>query len=453
MTHLAHDPTKQPDGRTALELGRVLPHTASVNEEGHLCVGGIDLVKFARREGTALYVMDDDDVRMRLRRYRKSLENSGLDAQLVYAGKAFLTRYMAQLVNEEGAWLDVSSGGELHLALAAGFPAAHIIEHGNNKTPSELAEAIDAKVGRIAVDCFEELERLDVLAAERGCVQPIVLRLKPEVIADTHEFVVTGAVDSKFGFGISDGAALQAVLRARQLKHLDLKGLHVHIGSQIFAVDSYARTIETVIAFIVLLRDEYGLLFEEFNLGGGLGIAYMPDDEPVATEEFIADCVSRLKELCAAHGLPLPRFFVEPGRSIVANAGVTLYTVGAIKDLPGVRTYVAIDGGMTDNIRTVLYDAHYEAVIANKAALPRTRIVTLAGKHCESGDVVAIDTALQAPEAGDIVCVFGTGAYCYTMASNYNKQPRPAVFFVRDGRERLVVRRETYDDLLNCDII
>ncbi|MDR2713930.1 MAG: diaminopimelate decarboxylase [Coriobacteriales bacterium] len=452
MAHLAHDPNKEPDERTTLELGAVLPQTAAVNKSGNLCVGGVDLVELARKNGTAAYVMDEDHVRSQLRSYRTAFAQSDIEAEVVFAGKAFLARAMAKLVNGEKCWLDVSSGGELHVALAAAFPAENIITHGSNKTPSELVEALAAGVGRIAVDSFEELERVNNLAAERNVVQNIFLRIKPGIVADTHEFIVTGAEDSKFGFGITDGAAKKAVLRAMELANVELKGLHVHIGSQIFSLTSFESTIDVMMKFMAELYDEHGIELEEFDLGGGLGIAYAPEDEPASIEDFVACIAAALKEHCKIRGLSLPRLFVEPGRSVVANAGVTLYTVGNIKDLPEIRTYVAIDGGMTDNIRTALYDAHYEAVVANKANEPRDCVVTLAGKHCESGDVVAIDTSLQTPEVGDIVCVLGTGAYCYTMASNYNKQVRPAVYFVRDGSERLVVRRETYDDLLNCDI-
>jgi len=452
MAHLAHDPNKMPDGRTALDLMAVLPQTASLNEKGNLCVGGVDLVDLARSKGTALYVMDEEHVRTQLRRYCTAFDALGIDAHVAFAGKAFVTRYMAQIVNEEGCWLDISSGGELHLALAAGFPAAHIIAHGNNKTTNELTEAITARVGRIAIDSFEELERVNALAIEQGTTQPIFLRIKPGIKADTHEFIVTGSEDSKFGFGLTDGTAFAAAIRAHEMEGVQLKGLHVHIGSQIFKIDSFEHTLDTMVGIIARLFEEQGITIEEFDLGGGLGVAYAPEHKPPSIEEFVARVSAALLTQCKARGLIIPQFIVEPGRSIVANAGITLYTVGSIKNLPGIRTYVAVDGGMTDNIRTALYDAHYEAVIANKASLPRDCIVTLAGKHCESGDVVAIDTALQTPETGDIVCVLATGAYCYTMASNYNKQVRPAVYFVREGDERLVVRRETYEDLLNCDI-
>jgi diaminopimelate decarboxylase len=452
MAHLAHDPHKKPDGRTARDLGKVLPHTACVNSSGNLELGGVDLVDLAKSQGTALYVMDEEHIRVQLRRYRAALNQNGVVAEVAFAGKAFLARYMAALVNEEQAWLDVSGGGELYIALSAGFPAEHIVVHGNNKTVRELSEAIEAGAGRIVVDSALELERVNELAAERGVVQPIFLRVKPGVVADTHEFIQTGAEDSKFGFGLADNTAQEAAKRAAELPHVDLKGLHVHIGSQIFALSSFARVIEVMVEFLALLKQSYSIELTELDLGGGLGIAYAPEHEPPSVEEFGALITQSLTEQCARHELAVPRILVEPGRSIVANAGLTLYTVGCVKDLPGIRTYVAIDGGMTDNIRTALYDAHYEAVVANKADQPRDAIVTLAGKHCESGDVVAVDTALQTPATDDIVCVFSTGAYCYTMASNYNKQPRPAVYFVRDGQARHVVRRESYEDLINCDI-
>ena len=452
MAHLAHDPDKIPDNRTTMDLKTVLPLTACVAEGGNLCVGGVDLVELALSEGTALYVMDEVHVRTQLQRFRTAFRDKETDAQVVYAGKAFVNRYMARLVNEEGCWLDVSSGGELYVALAAGFPAERVIAHGNNKSLNELTEALDAGVGRIAVDSFEELEHVNVLAEQRGLVQPILLRIKPGIMTDTHAFVITGAEDSKFGFGIADGTALEAIRRADQCPNIKLKGLHVHIGSQIFSLASFEHTIEVMVALMATVRDDSGIEFSEFDLGGGLGAAYAPEHEPPSIEEYVKHVASTLKTQCEAKGLTVPFLFIEPGRAVVANAGVTLYTVGAIKDLPGIRTFVAVNGGMTDNIRTALYDAHYEAVIASKSMWPRNKIVTLAGKHCESGDVVAIDTALQTPEVGDIVCVLATGAYCYTMSSNYNKQVRPAVYFVRDGKARLAVRRETYEDLLHCDV-
>jgi diaminopimelate decarboxylase len=371
---------------------------------------------------------------------------------VVYAGKAFICKAMCRLVAEEGCYLDVSSGGELAIALAAGFPAQRIVAHGNNKTISELTECITSGVGRIVADSFEELARIDRLAQKRNTTQSVLIRVTPGIVAETHEYMQTGSEDSKFGFGLRDGLALEAVRKAIALEGVDFKGLHMHIGSQIFALNSYAKAIEVIVHFMEEVRAETGCVVAELDMGGGLGIAYGVPDEPATIKQYGKVVIDDIKEHCEQHGLPVPRILVEPGRSIVANAGVTLYTVGTIKHIPDVRTYVAVDGGMTDNIRTALYDAHYEPTIANKAACPRDTVVTIAGKHCESGDVIVVDTPLQQAEDGDVLCVFATGAYCQSMASNYNKQVRPGVVFVRDGSARLVVRRETYDDLMRCDV-
>jgi diaminopimelate decarboxylase len=421
--------------------------------DGALFVGGVSLVELAQREGTALYVMDEEHIRVQLRRYRSAFADAPSGIGVVYAGKAFIARALCDLLAEEDCLLDVSSGGELFVALAAGFDPGRVVVHGNNKTPRELAEAIEAGVGRVVVDSLEELELLSSLAVKFGAVQPVFLRIKPGIVADTHEYVQTGAEDSKFGFGLADGAALEAVLRARELAGVQLKGLHVHIGSQIFSLDPYRRVLEVMAGFMAELRDAHGVVFEDFDLGGGLGIAYGLDDAPSSIEDFARVVSEALRENCAAHGLAVPRLLVEPGRSVAAVAGVALYTVGCVKVLEGVRTYVAVDGGMSDNIRTVLYGAHYEALVASRADEPRDAIVTIVGKHCESGDVLIVDASLQAPTPGDIVCVLGTGAYCRSMASNYNMQPRPAVVFVRDGTARTVLRRETYSDLLACDVL
>jgi diaminopimelate decarboxylase len=452
MAHIAHNPDAKPDLKTTMELGAVLPLTATVRD-GHLVIGGVDMVELAREYGTALYVMDEEHIRTQLRNYLEWTRYHWKDVDVVYAGKAFICMAMCKLVEEEGCYLDVSSGGELAVALAAGFPAARIVEHGNNKTVRELTEAIEAGVGRIVVDSFEELERINRLCEERNKRQPVLIRVTPGIVADTHEYVQTGGEDSKFGFGLRDGLALQAIERALALPGLELKGLHMHIGSQIFALNSYAKAIEVIVHFKDEIRTRTGFTVAELDTGGGLGIAYGVPDEPSSIKDFGKVVVDDIKEHCEDHGLPVPRIMVEPGRSIVANAGVTLYTVGVIKRIPGVRTYVAVDGGMTDNIRTALYDAHYEPVIANKAEAPRDTVVTIAGKHCESGDVIVVDTPLQSAEDGDVLCVFATGAYCQTMASNYNKQVRPGVVFVRDGKARLVVRRETYEDLMRCEVV
>jgi diaminopimelate decarboxylase len=451
MAHIAHDPNAKPDYKTTMDLGAVLPQTATVIDN-HLYIGGVNMVELAHQYGTALYVMDEEHIRTQLRNYLEWTRYHWKNVDVVFAGKAFISKAMCKLVAEEGCCLDVSSGGELAVALAAGFPAERIFAHGNNKTIRELTEAIEAGVGRIVVDSFDELARIDRIALERNIKQPILIRVTPGVVADTHEYIQTGADDSKFGFGLNDGLAMQAIKEAIALPGIDLKGLHIHIGSQIFVLSSYAKAIEVIVHFMEDIREKTGCVISELDTGGGLGIAYGVPDQPSTIKDYGKVIVDDIKEHCEDHGLPVPRILVEPGRSITANAGVTLYTVGTIKAIPNIRTYVAVDGGMTDNIRTALYGAHYEPVIANKAGQPRSTLVTIAGKHCESGDVVVVDTPLQEAEIDDILCVFATGAYCQTMSSNYNKQVRPGVVFVKDAQARLVVRRETYADLLTCDL-
>ncbi len=444
-------PPATPDLRTAADLAAVLPMTAEVRD-GHLWIGGVDVVELAREAGTALYVMDEATIRHRLREYVRWTRYHWPEVDVVYAGKAFLTLAMVRIVEEEDCCLLCASGGELAYALRAGFPMERVQVHGNNKTPQELAECVEAGVGRIVVDNFVELDRLSRLAAERGVSQKVLIRVTPGIAADTHDFIMTGAEDSKFGFGLNQGLAMEAVERAIALPGVDFEGLHMHIGSQIFALKSFAKAIEVMVAFMREIRDRTGVDVRMLDVGGGLGVKYGVPDEPSSIKDFGKVVVDGIKEECEKHGLPVPRMAVEPGRSIVANAGVTLYTVGAIKEIPGIRTYVAVDGGMSDNIRTSLYDAHYEALIANKASEPRTVVVTIAGKHCESGDVVVRDAPLQEPEVGDVVCVCATGAYCYSMSSNYNKQVRPGIVFVNDGSWRWSVRRETYDDLMATDL-
>ncbi len=451
MSLPAANPDKQPDNKTTADLGLVLPLTAQV-QDSHLLVGGVDMVDLAHREGTPLYVYDEADMRSRMKSYVSAFRGCYGASDVIYASKAFLNKEMARIVADEGLCLDVSGGGELACALAAGFPAEHVFEHGNNKTPVEIEEAVSAGVGRIVVDNLTELARVSEIAGRFGVVQDIYLRIAPGVEAETHEYIRTGCEDTKFGFTMRDGFALSCVGDVLETPHVRLAGLHCHIGSQIFALVSFRETIHIMAELMARIRDEYDYTIEELDLGGGLGVAYVADDAPATIDEFAKMCAAAVEESCTAHDLPLPRLLVEPGRSLVANAGLTLYTVGSVKTLPGIRTYVALDGGMSDNIRTALYHAEYEAVLANKAADPRTRVVTLAGKHCESGDVVAVDVSIQEPEVGDIVCVFGTGAYCSSMASNYNGQPRPAVVFVCDGISRVVTRRETYDDLIQRDV-
>lgn len=436
--------------KTAADLSAVLPMTAQVRD-GRLFIGGVDTVELAREAGTALYVMDEATIRHQLAEYVKWTRFHWKDVDVVYAGKAFLSLAMIRIVAEEDCCLLCASGGELAYAIRAGFPMERVQMHGNNKTQAELAECLDAGIGRIVVDNFEEMERLSALAVERGVSQKVLIRVTPGVEADTHDFIMTGAEDSKFGFGLNQGLAMQAIERAIALPGLDFDGLHMHIGSQIFALHSFSKAIEVIVEFVRSIRDTTGATVRMLDVGGGLGVAYGVPDEPSTVKDFGKIVVDGIKEECEKHGLPVPRMAVEPGRSIVANAGVTLYTVGSIKEIPDIRTYVAVDGGMSDNIRTSLYDAHYEALIANKADQPREMVATVAGKHCESGDIVVRDAPLQCPEVGDVLVVCATGAYCQSMSSNYNKQVRPGVVFVRDGQWRWSVRRETYDDLMRCD--
>lgn len=444
-------PMPDPDGRTTMDLGAVLPLTAEV-KGGDLWMGGVDLVELARTQGTALYVMDQAQIEHQLKEYHDRMAEAFAQGIVVYAGKAFTGLAMCKLVEKADCHLLVASGGELAVALAAGFPANCISMHGNNKTPAEIDEAVSAGVSRMVIDSVEELHRIDSIAAAHGVVQKILIRVKPGVVADTHEYLQVGAEDSKFGFGLSDGAALEAVGEALSCKNIELVGLHAHIGSQIFALECYEKTALIMARFFAEIRTRFGVTLPEFDIGGGLGIAYLATDEPPSIASFVEMLHSALVHAFSTAGLDVPLIYIEPGRSVVANAGVTLYTVGSVKELPGIRTFVSVDGGMTDNIRTALYGSRYEAVVANKADQPRDMVVTIAGKHCESGDIVDYNASIQHVEDGDIVCIFTTGAYNHTMASNYNAQVRPGVVFVKDGTARTVIRRETYDDLLAREV-
>ena len=445
------DLTKQADGLTTMELGAVLPKTAAV-EGGHLHIGGVDMVELAREQGTALYVFDEADLRDRMEQYREAFSEVYPNSEVLYASKAFLNKEVLRIAAEEGMCLDVSGGGELYCARMVDFPMERVFMHGNYKTERELREAMAAGVGRIVLDTRIELGRVSRIAGELGITQKVLMRITPGVEADTHEYIKTGCEDSKFGFTMLGDFAFNCVEDVLAAPNVDLAGFHCHIGSQIFALHSFREAVQVMVEFVARVKERYGLEVEDLDMGGGLGIAYTTADRPSSIFEFAECTASAVKEFCAEYGVKEPRLLVEPGRSLVANAGVTLYTIGIMKTLPDIRKYVAVDGGMSDNIRTALYHAEYEAVIANKADEPRTEIVTLCGKHCESGDAVVLDGSLQHPELGDIACVFGTGAYCYTMSSSYNGQPRPAIVFVKDGQARVVTRRETYEDLFDRDL-
>jgi diaminopimelate decarboxylase len=418
---------------------RLLPDTAEVGHDGWLEIGGVSVEALADEFGTPLFVYDEAHLRARC---REAVAAFGAD-RVVYATKAFLCRAMARLAHEEGLLLDVATGGELHVALAAGVPASSCTVHGNNKSAEELRQAIEAEVRYIVVDSFDELDRLDVIAAAGVSATPkVVLRVTPGVEAHTHEFIATGQDDSKFGFNLANGDALRAVDHARRSPAMELIGLHCHIGSNVFAASSFAKAAEVMADFAVPLD------LPELILGGGLGVAYVEGEEAPTITEW----GNVLLDACESLGVR-SRVSVEPGRAIVASAAVTLYTVGTIKEIPGVRTYVAVDGGMSDNPRPVLYGSGYESFLPRSVDADRELTARLVGKHCESGDVLAFAAQLPSDVAvGDVLAMPVTGAYGHSMGSNYNKITRPPVVFVAGGEARLVVRRETFDDLLATDL-
>jgi diaminopimelate decarboxylase len=442
----AHARTDPPladhDLATAPVQRHLLPRTAEVDERGHLRVGGIDVLELAEEFGTPLFVYDEHHLRHACREAVAAWGDG-----VAYATKAFLCRAMARLAHEEGMHLDVASGGELHVALSAGVPPERLVLHGNNKSTDELATALRAGVGRIVVDSFDEIARLGGLLESSPPSSPerpkVLLRVTPGVEAHTHEFVRTGQEDSKFGFSVSAGAATEAVAALELMPGVELVGVHAHIGSQVFEASSFEQAVEVLGAFFAPL----GL--DELVVGGGLGVAYV-NGESAPTQAAWAAAV---REACAVTGVdPRTRLSAEPGRSIVATAGLTLYTVGTVKHLPGIRTYVSVDGGMSDNPRPVLYGSGYEAFLPRATGAPRPRPVRVVGKHCESGDLVVPDAFVPDDlEVGDILATPVTGAYGYAMASNYNKVPRPAVVFVADGSARIAVRRETFEDLTRLD--
>lgn len=430
-----------------------LPGNMRVNQQGRLEIGGCDAVWLAREFGTPLYVMDEGLIRENCAAYRETFRRIYPTSQVAYAGKAFLTMAMCRLVEEEELWLDVVSGGEIYTALAAGYPAAKMIFHGNNKSPQEIELALSSGVGRFVVDSFSELELLESLAGKAGKRAQIYLRVKPGIEAHTHHYIQTGQHDSKFGLGLGDGQAMAAVRAALRLKNLELCGLHCHIGSQIFDLLPFKLAAGVMMDFVQEIRKKTGFIIRELDLGGGFGIRYLSEDNPCSLNAFIELIVDTVREKAAEHDLPLPMLLVEPGRSIVGEAGTTLYTVGTVKEIPGVRKYVAVDGGMMDNLRTALYEARYEALLASRVNDPEREVVSIAGKACESGDMLIWDIELPKVKRGDIIAVLSTGAYHYSMASNYNRFPRPPVVFVRDGKADLVVARESYDDLIKNDLI
>jgi diaminopimelate decarboxylase len=421
---------------------RLLPATAEVGPSGRLRIGGVDVLDLVEEVGTPVFVYDEEHLRQRCREARQAF-----GPRVAYASKAFLCKAMATLAHDEGCCIDVSTGGELSVALAAGVPAERLVLHGNNKSEAELEAAMTAGVGRIVVDSFDEIDRVAQLSGRRGPDEPlpnVLVRVTPGIEAHTHEYVMTGQDDSKFGFGLSSGAAAEAVLRLRHpTSGARLVGVHAHIGSQIFAVESFERALALLVPFFSRLD------LEELCIGGGLGVPYVTGE----TAPSITEWAETLQKAAQAAGLSADVVLsAEPGRAIVAAAAITCYTVGTVKTLPGLRTYVSVDGGMSDNPRPVLYGSGYEAFLPRKVSARRPDVVTVAGKHCESGDVVIRDANVPGDlVVGDVLATPVTGAYGHSMASNYNKVPRPPVVFVKDGEWRVVVRRETYQNLLALD--
>jgi diaminopimelate decarboxylase len=419
-------------------------------DDGAVRVGGVDVRELAEQYGTPAYVMDEADFRARARAWRQAF---GEGADVFYAGKAFLSKAVVRWLYEEGLNLDVCSGGELATALAAGMPAERIAFHGNNKSLAELERAVTAGVGRIVLDSFQEIVRVAHIAQSHGVRQKVLIRVTVGVEAHTHEFIATAHEDQKFGLPLAGGQAAEAVRRALKLDGLELVGIHSHIGSQIFDMAGFEVAARRVVGLLAEVRDEHGVELPEIDLGGGLGIAYTSDDDPREPHEIAKALGEIVGRECESAGLAAPRISVEPGRAIVGPTAFTLYEVGTLKPLDGLRTYVSVDGGMSDNIRTALYDAEYTVALVSRASDAEPMLARVVGKHCESGDIVVRDAFLPADLApGDLIAVPATGAYCRSMASNYNHVLRPPVLAVNDGGTRVIVRRETEEDLLRLDV-
>ncbi|MBQ2675773.1 MAG: diaminopimelate decarboxylase [Clostridia bacterium] len=424
----------------------------SINKAGHLLVENCDTVELAEKFGTPLYVMSENTIRKNCRLFSKSMKQNYKNSLVIFASKALNCLEICRIVNDEGLGLDVVSGGELYTAKKAGFPMDRVFFHGNNKTSDELKMALESKVGRIIVDNVFELDELDELAGKMGVKADIMFRIKPGVDAHTHDFVKTGQIDSKFGFALENGEAFEAVKYTTKLKNVNLTGLHCHIGSQIFDDEPFIAAAEVMLKLYVKIKKELNITLSDLNLGGGFGIKYIESDDPMAYDKFMNTVSNVIHDFCSVNSIDVPRILIEPGRAIVGEAGTTLYTVGAIKEIENIRNYVFVNGGMGDNPRYALYNADYSAIIANKADATADYTATIAGKCCESGDLIQEDTKIAKPEKGDILAVLSTGAYNYSMSSNYNRIPRPAMVMVNEDKARVVIKRETYDDIIKNDI-
>lgn len=417
-----------------------------------LYIGGVGCKELRKKYKTPLYVFDEELVRSNCKEYIKHFKVNENKNRVAYAGKAFLPIYMCKLIDEEGLYLDVVSGGELFTAYKSGFPMEKVLFHGNNKTIDEIEMGVNLGVGRFVVDNYYELELLQKICHEKSKIQSIYFRITPGIEAHTHDYIKTGQIDSKFGFALSNGDLQDALENIKKYENINLVGLHAHIGSQIFDVEPYLDEVEIMMNLVKEIKQQHNINIEEVDLGGGVGVYYTESDEPKTIKEFCSSIIQKVEDVCKDINIDVPILIIEPGRSIVANAGSTIYTVGSIKDIKDVRTYVSVDGGMTDNIRPSLYQAGYECSIANKMGIDKNNKVTIAGKCCESGDILITDVDVMDIESGDILIMSSTGAYGYSMSSNYNKIIKPAVVSVKDGKSKLICKRESFEDLLRLEI-
>jgi len=428
-----------------------LQGTMSVNGNT-LYIGGVSCLELRDKYQTPLYVLDEELVRHNCREYINNFKVKENNNRVAYAGKAFLPIYMCNLINEEGLYLDVVSGGELYTAHKSGFPMERILFHGNNKTIDEIIMGIDLNVGRFVVDNFHELNLIESICEKKDKVQKIYFRITPGIEAHTHDYIKTGQIDSKFGFTLENGDLYNAIEKIKKYKHIKLVGIHAHIGSQIFDVNPFLDEVKIMMGLVKEIKEKYNIDINEVDLGGGIGVYYTEKDSPKSIKEFCDAIIGKAESTCKDLGIKVPTLIIEPGRSIVANAGTTLYTIGSRKDIKDVRTYISVDGGMTDNIRPSLYQAVYECAIANKIGFDKVNQVTIAGKCCESGDILINDTNIMEIESDDVLVVSSTGAYGYSMSSNYNKIPKPAVVSVMNGNSRLICKRQSYDELLQLEL-
>ncbi len=431
----------------------LFPVTAETNSRSHLVIGGCDCVNLLKKYGSPLYIFDEATIRSRCQEILQEFKSRYKNTFVAYASKAFINRELGRILNEEGAGLDVVSGGEISVAQSISFPPDNVFFHGNNKSGAELALALDWHLGRIVVDNFHELELLDNLASKRQMVANILLRLNPGIDPHTHRHTATGILDSKFGFPVGTGQAEQAVKKALIAKNIKLRGLHFHLGSPITETEPYIQALEVVLKFAAYMKIKYSFELAELSPGGGFAVKYVTSAVIPSTANYAEAIVDNLTLLVSKYKLREPKLIIEPGRSIIARAGVALYTVGSIKDIPGIRTYVYVDGGMGDNIRPALYDAKYEAILANKVTAPPGEKVTIAGRYCESGDILIRDIDMPAIASGDLIAIPVCGAYCIPMSSNYNMVPHPAIVIVKYGKARTMRKRQKYSDLLKLDVM